>query len=153
MKLSAEQKELNRLARVEKKRLAIIEQEKQQKQIDRITFSIEWSRNGNPTCTAWGHFADGTAEKFISRAGGYGYCKESTVIASAFNHFLKYCLYEINQTENMPYGIRLYNSRYYYEGGVGTNCYYDISQFIGGNFRKVAFGNTYDAYEFTTNKN
>lgn len=156
MKLTQEQKEQRKAERQEQKRiakrLAQIEADKNQKPVNRITFAIEWSRQGNPTCTAWVHYEDGTAQQMTSRAGGYGYCKESTVIADIFNHSLKYRLYQI-EAEKYPYGINIYDGRRYFAGGVGTSCYYDISNFIGGNFRKVARGKTFDAYEFVNLNN
>jgi hypothetical protein len=155
MKLSAEQKAANKLARQEAKatakKFAQIEADKNQKPVNYITFSIEWSKAGHPACTAWVHYTDGTAQQITARAGGWGYCKESTVIANIFNASLKYKLYQITETDKMPYGISLYSDRFYFAGGVGTSCYYNIAEFIGGKFERVASGKTYDAFRFTFN--
>lgn len=155
MKLTQEQKDANKLARQqarqEAKHLATIEAAKNQKPILYINFSIEWSRQGNPTCNAVVMYQDGTSDRITARAGGYGYCKESTVIADIFNNTLKYKLYQLDNIIEKPYGINLYNGKYYFAGAVGTSCYYDISTFIGGKFEKVASGKTYDAYKFTLN--
>jgi len=155
MQLSAEQKAANKLARQEAKatakKLAQIEADKNQKPVNLITFSIEWSKGHHPTCTAKVHYIDGTAQEITARAGGWGYCKESTVIANIFNASLKYKLYQIVDTNKKPYGINLYNDRFYFAGGVGTSCYYQIAEFIGGNFERVASGKTYDAFRFIFN--
>ena len=157
MKLTTEQKEQRKQERQEAKRienrLQKIEADKKQKPVSFITFSIEWSRQGNPTCTAWVHYTDGTAAQAKSRAGGYGYCKESTVIAEIFNGSLKYKLYQIDEAIEKPYGVSCYDGKKYFAGGVGTSCYHSIAEYIGGTFRKVASGKTFDAYEFTMKNN
>jgi hypothetical protein len=156
MKLTTEQKEQRKLERQEAKRIKIrllqIEADKNQKPVSFITFAIEWSRQGNPTCTAWVHYTDGTAQQMTSRAGGWGYCKESSVIADIFNHSLRYKLYQIDEAIEKPYGISCYDGKRYFAGGIGTNCYYWIAEYIGGTFKKVASGKTFDAYEFTMKK-
>jgi hypothetical protein len=155
MKLSAEQKAANKLARQEAKatakKFAQIEADKNQKPVNLITFSIEWSKAHHPTCTAKVHYTDGTAQQITARAGGWGYCKESTVIANIFNASLKYAIYQLKDPGKVPYGINLYNDRFYFAGGVGTSCYYQIAEFIGGKFERVASGKTYDAFRFTFN--
>lgn len=35
-----------------------------------------------------------------------------------------------------------------FSGGIGTNCYYAISQFIGGTFTHIADGKKYDVYQY-----
>jgi len=151
-------KEANKIARQEArkeaKRLAKIETEKNQKQVKEITFSIEWSKGGNPTMLARAYHVDGSTSCVRARAGGYGYCKESTVIAEAFNSLLKYKLYEMINlpSEHIPYGIYLSRNGYTgYSGGIGVSCYYSISELIGGKFEKLASGKCFDAYKFTMN--
>lgn len=34
-------------------------------------------------------------------------------------------------------------------GGVGTSCYYDIAEFIGGKFEKISSGKTFDVFQYT----
>ena len=157
MKLTEEQKTANKVARQEQKaiakKFAQIEADKNQKPVNCITFSIEWSKAGHPTCTAKVHYTDGTAQEITARAGGWGYCKESTVIADIFNASLKYKIYQLKEVVKVPYGINLYNNRFYFAGGVGTSCYYQIAEFIGGKFERVASGKTYDAFKFTFNEN
>jgi hypothetical protein len=156
MKLTIEQKQENKQKRKEslqlKKKLARIEADKNQKPVNYITLTIEWSKAGNPTCTAWVYYTDNTSNKFVSKAGGYGYCKESTVIAEIFNSSLRYKLYEFmpnTPKEFEPYLIYNFEGRYSYASGIGVNCYYNIAKFIGGKFEKVAYGKTFDAYKFS----
>jgi hypothetical protein len=145
-------KEANKLARQEAKRLAKNEAEKNQKPVKEITFSIEWSKGGNPTLEARAYHVDGSTSYVKARAGGYGYCKESTVIAEAFNSLLKYKLYQIENIEALPYGIYINRNQYTgYSGGIGVSCYYSIAELIGGKFEKLASGKTFDAYKFTMN--
>ena len=58
----------------------------------------------------------------------------------------------------IPYGItsgryetRLNNTVEHrgFSGGIGTSCYYAISQFIGGTFKNIASGKKFDVYEYT----
>jgi hypothetical protein len=149
-------KEIEKLARQEArkeaKRLAKIEAEKNQKPVKEITFSIEWSKSFNPTLDAICLHKDGTTSHVKARAGGWGYCKESTVIADAFNSLLKYKLYELVNlpSDFTPYGVYINRNGYTgYSGGIGVSCYYSISELIGGKFEKLASGKSFDAYKFT----
>lgn len=160
MKLTEEQKAANKLARQEQKatakKFAQIEADKNQKPVNYITFAIEWNKTGHLTCTAWVNYTDGTAQQIITKAGGWGYCKESTVISNIFNASLKYKLYQLmpNTTkDSLPYGLYNFDGRYSFAGGVGTSCYYSISEFIGGRLERVASGKTFDAFKFTLNEN
>ncbi len=157
MKLTAEQKEANKLARAEAraeaKRIAKIEKEKNQKPVKEIRFSIEWKKSRiwgyNPHLIAECYHKDGTYTRVEAKASGCGYDKESQVIADAFNVLLKYKLYEYDEAnaDKMPYGVRI-GSYKGYSGGIGVSCYYSIGEFIGGKFEKVASGKTYDAYKY-----
>jgi hypothetical protein len=157
MKLTAEQKEANKLARAEARaearRIAKIEKEKNQKPVKEIRFSIEWKKSRmwgyNPHLVAECYHKDGTYTRVEAKASGCGYDKESQVIADAFNVLLKYKLYEHDEVneDKMPYGVRI-GSYKGYSGGIGVSCYYSICEFIGGKFEKVASGKTYDAYKY-----
>jgi hypothetical protein len=49
-----------------------------------------------------------------------------------------------------PYGIHLYSdNRPHFGGGIGTNCYYRICEYIGGKFEHIASGKTFDVYKYT----
>ena len=159
LKLTAEQKEANKLARKQAKEnareLARIEAEKQQKPIDYITFTIEWKKSRmwgtNPLLTAKIAFKDGTSNTLTSTCSGCGYDKESTVIGDIFNQTLKYKLHN-TPTElrsKAPYGIGYYNNWFSFGQGVGVNCYYRIAEFIGGKFECLASGKTFDVYKYT----
>jgi hypothetical protein len=151
-------KEANKLtrqeARKEAKRLAKIEAEKNQKPVKEITFSIEWSKSFNPTLEARAYHVDGSTSYVKARAGGWGYCKESTVIAEAFNSLVKYKLYELVNipSDFTPYGVYINRNGYTgYAGGIGVSCYYSIAELIGGKFEKLASGKSFDAYKLTLN--
>lgn len=164
----------NRIARER----AEIEKHKAQKPVKAMTITIEWKRSrmwgSNPTAYAEVSFQDGTYTRSRDyKASGCGYDKESTVIAEAFNEFLRYKLYEKRAYKKRypedsaahPYGIYYYGgeeqqpdergfiSTPRYNGGVGTSCYTGgIAEFIGGTFERIASGKTFDAYRYTDGK-
>lgn len=168
--------EARRKARIEQKELAKIETQKKQKPVKSLIITIEWHKSkmwgNNPSGSVQVAFKDGT---YICQNGytcsGYGYDKESTVIADIFNDFLRYKLYQkhiwkdsINREKtNFPYGVYYYNgetgevyeSGYIqkpsFNGGVGTSCYSSISKFIEGKFESVATGKTFDVFKYTDN--
>lgn len=158
-----------------KKELAEVAQHKAQKPVKTLTINIEWKKSrtwgSNPTAYAEVSFHDGTYTRSREyKASGCGYDKESTVIAEAFNEFLRYKLYEkrklkssINgEAVNHPYGVYYYDGKDQkpsesgyistprFNGGVGTSCYTNgIAAFIGGKFECIASGKTFDAYRYT----
>jgi hypothetical protein len=151
-----EERELTRKIAKEEKR---IEEEKNQKTVKRMVITIEWKKSRTwgycPRTTAKVEYHTGGYDTGEYYASGYGYCKESTVIANAFNEFLKYKLHKVSKAKQSkaPYGIRFWNNQYdfpshYFEGGVGTSCYYNISEFIGGEFKHVSNTKTVDVYEY-----
>lgn len=174
--MTAEEKERRKIERIlkrkeEKKRretqkeLEKIDREKNQKRVKEITISIEWKKSrmwgDNPHVSGYVSFKNGNSERLPTfTCSGSGYDKESTVIADVFNHYMKYKLWErYNKIkadkENKPYGI--YANEYdniqnvYYGGGIGTSCYYKISEYIGGTFKHVANGKTFDVYKYVDN--
>ena len=155
-----------RQAKEQAKELAIIQAEKDQKPVKSITINIEWRKSrmwGNsPFCEAAISFKDGTFERSpVYTTSGCGYDKESTVISDVFNNYLKYKLWGKTQDElkNSPYGISAGSYKNdntgkpieyrYFSGGIGTSCYNQISVFIGGSFKCVASGKTFDAYTYS----
>jgi len=162
----AERREARKADREAKKELDRIESEKNQKPIKTITITIEWKRSrtwgSNPNAEASVEYQDGHYERRDGyRCSGCGYDKESTVIADIFNDFLKYKLWGLG-IENIrggngslddgpaPYGIHVYgDANPGYSGGIGTNCYYRIAEFIGGKFERIASGKTFDVYKYT----
>jgi transposase-like protein len=172
-KLTEAQKQANKEAKKAKK-TAIKEAEKiqaeqNQPEIKDITITIEWKKSrmwgNNPHATASINYKDKTAGAFRTgfyrspegryTCSGCGYDKESTVIAQIFNEFLKYKLYKPlkphHDKNNIPYGIYIGHNKYY-GGGIGVNCYYHISEAIGGKFECVASGKTFDVYKYTDNE-
>lgn len=155
-KEQAEKRQAQKEAREEKKKLAAIEAEKAQKEVESITINIEWKKSrmwgSNPHCEAIVRFKDGSSERSATyTASGCGYDKESTVIADVFNAYLLYKLHRIGTTKEHPYGVYLREDWKNYNGGVGTSCYYRIAEFIGGKFRSVGSGKTFNVYEYTDN--
>jgi hypothetical protein len=173
-RLTEEQKEANKIARKEAaykaKELARMEAEKNQPEVKEINISIEWKKSrtwGNcPRATASVSFKNGTFERNDSfYASGYGYDKESHVIAEIFNTYLKYKLWNLPEEKMRgghgsgdngpaPYGINYrtsINGEEYrgFAGGIGVNCYYRISEHIGGKFDCIASGKTFDVYKYT----
>ena len=162
-----ERREARKAERKRAKAAAILEAERKQPKPYRIEIGIEWSKSrtwGNcPTLTARIHYE--TKEKgfycdtFTSHASGYGYEKESSVLADLFNHCLKGALYAVKKWEGHPYGVREYETeqgaRRYFEGGVGVSCYLSspyrdgIDDFIGGHLEQTASGQHFTAYLFT----
>ncbi len=154
---------------------SIVASHKAQKPVKELTITIEWKKS-----RVWGHNPHAEAKvlfhdsSFCSKGGytcsGCGYDKESTVISAIFNDFLRYKLYtEISG--KAPYGCYYHNGNapeknytdhngnvvYYlekprYDGAVGTSCYYNIAEFIGGKFEHVASGKTFDVYKYTDNQ-
>ena len=133
------------------------DRERSQKPVKSLTISIEWRRSQmwgmNPHAEASVYFKDGTFERNDGyTAGGYGYDKESTVIAHIFNEYLRYKLWQREDMDNSkaPYGVSLtFDWSPSFGWGVGTSCYYAIAEFIGGKFEDVTHGKTFDVYKFT----
>ncbi len=162
VRLTEEQKTARKEAKKEAKRIASetarVEQEKNQRKVKRMILTIEWKKSqawgSNPHLTANVEYQDGQHNEGTCTAGGWGYDKESTVIAEAFNIFMKYKLHEIKPTskKKKPYGIRYGEWKgfpnHYFEGGIGTNCYESISEFIGGSFKRITSTKTVDVYEY-----
>ena len=158
-------REARKQKREEAGEAARLEAEKTQKPVRRLAIVIEWKKSAvwghNPRATARAEFADETCATSVHRCGGCGYDKESTVIAEAFNTYLKYLLYRLTDEQikgghgsgdsgPAPYGICVYDGRRHFSGGIGADCYYDIAKYIGGEFRRVGGSKTSDVYEFTT---
>lgn len=169
MKLTAEQKQANKearkAARIAAKEAARIDWERNQKPVKRLTISIEWKKSrmwgSNPTASGAIEYIDGTYGNMAEeRASGYGYDKESTVIAGIFNQCLKYKLWALaddaikgghgsGDNGPAPYGINMYGNQRSFDGGIGAGCYYKIAEYLGGKFEHTASGKTFDVYTVT----
>ena len=170
---SQEEKQAARLARQELRRqakeTARIDSEKNQKPVKELTITIEWRKSrmwgSNPHASVQVIHHDGTYDRKDGyTCSGCGYDKESTVIAMAFNDFLKYKLWNMTRDQikgghgsldngPAPYGISSYSEESRgYAGGIGTSCYYGIAKFIGGKFDHVAGGKAFDVFKYTDNE-
>jgi len=137
------------------------EQSRNQREVKQIIISIEWRNSkqweSNPHAQAVVEYKYRKRGENIHEirkgytASGCGYDKESTVVASIFNDFLKYELY-CNIKGDKPYGICISNSFRYYDEGIGISCYYPISKYIGGMFEHVSGGKMFDVYKYTDKK-
>lgn len=158
-RIATEKREAAKKEREAQKLIEKIEKFKNQPRVTRIAIMIEWSDSRTwgsiPHLLAkvWG--VDGFIGIMETTCSGCGYDKESTVIADVFNAYLKYKLFIVNdKKENKPYGVHLiggYTEIPYYDGGIGTECYYDIAEFIGGTFKCTASGKRSTAYEYVDN--
>lgn len=170
--MNQELKDKRKAERLAAKELARIDSERNQRPVKELTITIEWKKSrmwgANPHASASVRFHNGSYDsKDGYTASGCGYDKESTVIAAVFDDFLLYKLWskvpdELTRAERdsqwkvegkAPYGIRAgsYEGIDYrgYSGGIGTNCYYNISEYIGGKFERIASGKTFDVYRYT----
>jgi len=137
-----------------------VEEVKAQPKLESLTITIEWKKSRmwgmNPHATGEAITTDGRRLVGTAKASGCGYCKRSTVIADLFNQFLRHKLYESAVLKRLaiekPYGISLtkdenkYLSRF--EGGIGEDCYSDISDAIGGTWKRLANTKNVDVYEY-----
>jgi hypothetical protein len=129
------------------------------KDVKHVKIVVEWKKSAmwgnNPTAEIWVTYKDSTSDFFTSGSiGGCGYDKESTAIAKALNQcngLLKPMYLKRNKKPNTDnreifgYGSG-YGIKPYFEGAVGTSCYYSIIESIKGKFEKQASGKTFDVY-------
>jgi len=122
----------------------------------RLRIHVQWKRSAtwgrNPHAHYSCHFQDGTYTSGEETCSGCGYDKESTVIASIFDHCVSGMLWrktrKKSSLKNKPYGI--YMGWFpYFDGGIGTNCYITITKWLGGKWERVDYGKDYDSYEIT----
>lgn len=158
-RLATQKREALKIAKAIEKHALKLEKLSNQPRVTRIEMMIEWRSSrtwgSNPHLSAkvWG--VDGFIGRMETTCSGCGYDKESTVIADVFNAYLRYKLFLVKDLkEKNPYGVHLKGERTevpYYDGGIGTDCYYSISEFIGGTFKRTASGKTSTAYEYVDN--
>ena len=132
-----------------------------EKNVHSITINVEWKRSAtwghNPTATAIINFDDHTRQQFSSGSiEGCGYDKESTAIAEALNkcNELLKKMYSIKNkkcnTKRNNHDVFGYGAGYgilpYFEGGVGTSCYYDIFNKLKMEFKRVSGSKSFDVY-------
>ena len=126
------------------------------KELDR---DMTWKKSrywGNCPHAEWEcWFKDGSYLHGKTSASGYGYDKHSQVIANVFNICCKGMAWrKRNSRKKAPYGIMHVGKDAdkkwspYFEGGIGSNCYYAIAEFWGGKMDWKE-GKTWDLHEFT----
>lgn len=169
-KLTDEQKAERRRIKAIRDSIATVDARRKQKPVRQMDISIEWKKGTygwSPTAQARVWFQDGSFEVSKSyRAGGYGYDKESTVVAEIFTDYLAYKLFDesswvtdgsvLYHGERKPYGMHTESQDdgyawAYYAGGIGMSCYHDIAKFIGGALEKTGSGKSFDCYRYTDN--
>lgn len=158
--------EARKQLREEAKRQKKIEEAKAQPRLESLTITIEWKKSrmwgSNPHATAEAITTEGRRIVGTSKAGGYGYCKRSTVIGDLFNQFLRHKLFEElipvkscrgHEETTIPYGIALPKKGDkwlpYFEGGIGEGCYQNISKAIGGRWESIANTKSVEVYRWT----
>lgn len=99
--------------------------------VNSMSCHIQWSKDCNPTLRAVVVVGEYRKE-FVTRAGGWGYDKISTVLADLFNRFCKGMLYRARHKRNCPYGVHMEKGNYYFESGVGLESYKEIAKFLIG---------------------
>lgn len=122
----------------------------------RLRIHVQWKKSAtwgrNPHAHYSCHFQDGTYQSGDETCGGCGYDKESTVIAHIFDSCVSGMLWrktrKKSSLKDKPYGV---NMGWFpnFEGGVGTNCYVRITEWLGGQWERVDYGKDYDSYEIT----
>lgn len=127
---------------------------------DRIIISVDWKKS-----QIWGmcpksELLDNKNIFYGSRITGCGYDKESTSIADVLNQYkpilkrlyqLKNNNIDLKNAEIFGYGSG-YGIKPYFEGGVGTSCFYRIFEKIGMKLQLISSSKTYDVYEITVIK-
>ena len=128
----------------------------EQPDVLRLRIHVQWKKSAtwgrNPHAHYSCHFQDGTYQSGDETCGGCGYDKESTVIATIFNQCCSGMLWrkahKRGGLKNKPYGI--YDGYFpHFDGGIGTNCYITITEWLGGKWERVDYGKDYDSYEIT----
>jgi hypothetical protein len=155
-----EKAEARKAVREAAKHQQAVDEVKAQPRLESLTITIEWKKSRmwgmNPHATGEAITKDGRRLVGTAKASGCGYCKGSTVIANLFNQFLRHKLYDSAVLARLaikkPYGIRLTKDtdKYlsYFEGGIGEDCYSDISEAIGGTWKRLASTKSVDVYEY-----
>ena len=140
-----------------KKDIESEDMERNQKHVKEMTITIEWKKSKYygycPSASVDVYYKDGTYKHDSGYyAGGCGYDKESTVISEIFSNFLIYKLWDmeddLEKQGQAPYGI-YFGDYPCYSYGIGTDCYYKISEFIGGKLEHISDTKTSDVYKFT----
>lgn len=129
--------------------------------IKSINISINWNRSqtwgNNAAATIEARYKNGNFKRFEGgRTSGCGYDKESTAIASGLNqingllkkmYLIKNQVKNVDQANSVIFGYGAgYGLLPSFEGGVGVNCYPDIIKKLGGKWKSITHGKTFDVY-------
>lgn len=144
------------------KTLSHIDTVKNAQDIQSITINVDWKKSrmwgNNPKAEIKVILKNGLQQHFeSSRASGYGYDKESTVIAEALNQCngLLKLLYKAKNKDVTKENRNLigYGSGYQIlpelEGGVGISCMNKICESLKLKFINLSSGKTFDIYQLT----
>ena len=109
------------------------------------TRSSTWGSNPHAKVYAPGCSTNGTAS-------GCGYDKESAAVAEALNgnpEIMKLLYQYIDAGNILAYGVHVFAGMPSFQGGVGVSCFARIFEIMGYNWKTLASGKTFDAYEVT----
>ncbi|MBQ1789284.1 MAG: hypothetical protein II008_03830 [Oscillospiraceae bacterium] len=113
--------------------------------------NVEWTKS-----RTWGNiphakvYAPGC--NTTGTASGCGYDKESAAIADALNsnpEVMRILYNHIDAGGIFLYGVHVFAGIPSFQGGVGVSCFSHIFEALGYNWRTLASGRTFDAYEVT----
>ena len=147
---------LDKFLEQERKKNEDYQEKAERPDVLRLRIHVQWKKSAtwgrNPHAHYSCHFQDGTYTSGEETCSGCGYDKESTVIASIFDHCVSGMLWrktrKKSSLKNKPYGI--YMGWFpYFDGGIGTNSYITITKWLGGKWERVDYGKDYDSYEIT----
>lgn len=137
-----------------KKENKIIDSILAQDTVKTIEFNISW-KNNQAHLEARVFYINGKYEYMEKiKSSGWGYDKESTVLAELLNKTMVNVLLKniekISEGET-PYGVGKYyiekGFKPYFEGGVGISCYYEIMDFFHYKMEKVSSGKNFNCYK------
>ena len=101
----------------------------------RLCFQAKWTKAGMCRLSA-------VNDHKLARAGGYGYCKESTVFADWFNDFFSVELAECTiDQKKLPYGLKWYSGKLCFCGGVGMSSIQECVKVFGYELSSVFWDN------------
>ena len=115
---------------------------------DGVSISVEWKKSriwsSNPHATV---YAEHAVTK--GRASGWGYDKESSAIAAAFNdnpEVMAIIYYAVETGVKPGYSILNSVGLPFFAGGCGVECFYKVFANCGYQFKRIAGGRTFDCY-------
>ena len=73
------------------------------------------------------------------KAGGGGYCKESTVISNSINNIIAGFKYNI-EDKSKHYGLNYYENKTYISYGIGTDAVLKCAEYLGFNIESKYYG-------------